>query len=152
MSKSVDHLKIIGWYSEWYSDMKVAQSCPTLRSHGLYSPWNSPGQNTEVGRLSLLQGIFPTQESNQGFLHWRLIHIWTKQTSVPQNLRISNSRFLSQLVGTNCFSNYYFLNYYSWILHFGHLRPLFSGPLHWFWLLAKPSNIGAFVLEDMWLA
>ena len=26
----------------------------------LYSPWNSPGQNTGVGSLSLLQGIFPT--------------------------------------------------------------------------------------------
>ena len=33
--------------------------------HGLYSPWNSPGQNTGVGSLSLLQGIFPTQRSNQ---------------------------------------------------------------------------------------
>ena len=30
------------------------------------SPWNSPGQNTGVGRLSLLQGIFPTQGSNPG--------------------------------------------------------------------------------------
>ena len=29
--------------------------------HGLYSPWNSPGQNTGVGNLSLFQGIFPTQ-------------------------------------------------------------------------------------------
>ena len=27
----------------------------------LYSPWNSPGQNTGVGSRSLLQGIFPTQ-------------------------------------------------------------------------------------------
>ena len=35
----------------------------------LYSPWNSPGQNTAVGGLSLLQGIFPTQESNPGLLH-----------------------------------------------------------------------------------
>ena len=35
----------------------------SLRPHGLYSPWNSPGQNTEVGRLSLLQEIFPTQVS-----------------------------------------------------------------------------------------
>ena len=26
-----------------------------------HSPWNSPGQNTGVGSLSLLQGIFPTQ-------------------------------------------------------------------------------------------
>ena len=29
----------------------------------LYSPWNSPGQNTGVGSLSLLQEIFPTQVS-----------------------------------------------------------------------------------------
>ena len=33
----------------------------SLRPHVLYSPWNSPGQNTGVGSLSLLQGIFPTQ-------------------------------------------------------------------------------------------
>ena len=33
----------------------------SLRPHGLYSPCNSPGQNTGVGSLSLLQGIFPTQ-------------------------------------------------------------------------------------------
>ena len=38
---------------------KVAQSYPTLQSHGLYSPWNSLAQNTGVGSLSLLQGIFP---------------------------------------------------------------------------------------------
>ena len=31
----------------------------SLRPHGLHSPWNSPGQNTGVGSLSLLQGIFP---------------------------------------------------------------------------------------------
>ena len=30
----------------------------TLWPHGLYSSWNSPGQNTGVGSLSLLQGIF----------------------------------------------------------------------------------------------
>ena len=45
----------------------------SLQPHGLYNPWNSPGQNTEVGSLSLLQGIFPTQESNQGLLHYRQI-------------------------------------------------------------------------------
>ena len=31
----------------------------SLRPRGLYSPWNSPGQNTGVGSLSFLQGIFP---------------------------------------------------------------------------------------------
>ena len=51
--------------------VKVTQSCPTLRPHGLYSPWNSPGQNTGVGSLSLLQGIFPTQGSNPGLPHCR---------------------------------------------------------------------------------
>ena len=40
--------------------VKVCQSRLTLRPLGLYSPWNSPGQNAEVGSLSLLQGIFPT--------------------------------------------------------------------------------------------
>ena len=38
--------------------VKVAQVCLTLcRPHGLYSLWNSPGQNIGVGSLSLLQGI-----------------------------------------------------------------------------------------------
>ena len=36
------------------------RSYPTLwRPHGLYSPWNSPGQNTGVSSLSLLQGDLP---------------------------------------------------------------------------------------------
>ena len=30
----------------------------SLQLQGLYNPWNSPGQNTGVGSLSLLQGIF----------------------------------------------------------------------------------------------
>ena len=36
-------------------------------------PWDSPGQNTRVGSLSLLQEIFPTQGSNQGLPHCRWI-------------------------------------------------------------------------------
>ena len=58
--------------------VKVAQSCLTLlRPRGLYSPWNSPGKNTGVGSLSLLQGVFPTQESNLGLPHcrWILYHL-----------------------------------------------------------------------------
>ena len=50
--------------------VKVTQS---LRPQGLYSPWNSPGHNTGVGSLSLLQGIFPTQGSNPGLQHCRPI-------------------------------------------------------------------------------
>ena len=54
-----------------------SESCSVVSNglgpHGLYSPWNSPGQNTGVGSLSLLQGIFPTQGSNPGLLHCRWI-------------------------------------------------------------------------------
>ena len=45
----------------------------SLRPHGLYSLWNSPGQNTGVGRLSLLQGIFATKGQNPGLPHCRQI-------------------------------------------------------------------------------
>ena len=41
----------------------------SLRPHGLYSP----GQNTGVGSLSLLQQIFPARGSNPGLLHCRWI-------------------------------------------------------------------------------
>jgi len=44
-----------------------------LRPHGLYSPRNSPGQNTGMVNLSLLLGIFPTQGSNPGLPHGRQI-------------------------------------------------------------------------------
>ena len=41
----------------------------SLQPHGLYSPWNSLGQNTGVGSLSLLQGTLP----NPGLWHCRRI-------------------------------------------------------------------------------
>ena len=45
----------------------------SLKPHGLHSSWDSPGQNTGVGSLVLLQGIFPTQGSNPGLPHCRQI-------------------------------------------------------------------------------
>ena len=44
-----------------------------LRQDRRYSSWNFPGQNTGVGSLSLLQGIFPIQELNPGLPHCRQI-------------------------------------------------------------------------------
>ena len=50
--------------------------------HWLYRPWNSPGQNTAVGSLSLLQGISPTQGSSPGIPHWRrILHQLSHQVS-----------------------------------------------------------------------
>ena len=57
--------------------MSESESCSvvsdSLRPHGLYSPWKSPGQNTGVGSLSLLQRVFPTQGSNPDLPHCRRI-------------------------------------------------------------------------------
>ena len=55
----------------------VTQSCPTLCDPVDCSPpgssclWNFPGKNIGVGCHFLLQGIFPTQESNPGLWHWQ---------------------------------------------------------------------------------
>ena len=38
-----------------------------------WTAWNSPGQNTGMGSLSLFQEIFPTQGSNPGLPHCRWI-------------------------------------------------------------------------------
>ena len=59
------------WGGQWSESCSVMSN--SLRPRGLYSPRNSPGQNTGVGTHSLLQGIFPTQGSNPSLLHCRQI-------------------------------------------------------------------------------
>ena len=63
----------------------------SLWPHGLYSSWNSPGQNSGVGSLSLLQ------ESNQCLLHcrWSLYH-WTTEEALSG---IENTNLNVPLVG-----------------------------------------------------
>ena len=46
---------------------------PSLRTDSLPSEPPGKPKNTGIGSLFLLQGIFPTQESNQGLLHCRWI-------------------------------------------------------------------------------
>ena len=60
----------------------------SLWPHGLYSPWNSPDQNTREGSLSLLQGIFPTQGLNPGLLHCRWIPYQLSHKGNPFFIRI----------------------------------------------------------------
>ena len=56
------------------------------RPCGLYSLWNSPGHNTGVGSLSLLQGIFSTQGSNPGLLHCKWIFYQLSHKGSPRIL------------------------------------------------------------------
>ena len=58
-------------WSEWSESHSVVSN--SLRCHGLYCPWISPGQNTGVVSLSLPQGIFSTQGLNPDFPHCRQI-------------------------------------------------------------------------------
>ena len=62
----------------------------SLQPHGLYSPGNSPGQNTGVGSLSLLQGIFPTQEWNPGLLHWQADSLPAEPQGKPKNTGVGS--------------------------------------------------------------
>jgi len=63
--------------NNWTRCCLVAKSCLTLLwprdcNHArLLCPWDSPGKNTGVGCHFLLQGIFPTQQSNSHLLHCR---------------------------------------------------------------------------------
>ena len=64
-----------------------SESCSVVfDSLWLYSPWNSPGQNTGAGSCSLLQGIFPTQGSNPGLLHCRWILYCLRHQGSPRIL------------------------------------------------------------------
>ena len=53
---------------------------PTLQVDYLLSEPPGKPKNTGVGSLSLLQGIFPTQRSNQGLLHCR----WILSAELPE--------------------------------------------------------------------
>ena len=60
-------------------------SCPVVctESARLLRPWDSPGKNTRMDSHSLLQGIFPTQESNLGLPHCRQILYCLSQQGSP---------------------------------------------------------------------
>ena len=72
MINGLKPLKIGSYCVAWVSESRSFVS-DSLQPHRLYSPRNSPGQNTGVGSLSLLQGTFPTQGSNPCLLHRRRI-------------------------------------------------------------------------------
>ena len=56
----------------------------SLRPHGLYSPWNSPGQNTGVGSCSFLREMFPSQGLNPGLPHRRWFFLPAEPPGKPR--------------------------------------------------------------------
>ena len=108
---------VTGWFSWIYGDLRwnfpensleiIQQIESESRSvvsdslwpHGLYRPWNSPGQNTGMGSLSLLQGIFPTQGLNPGLLHCRRI-LWSEPPGKPKNTGVGSLSLLQGIFPT----------------------------------------------------
>ena len=100
-----------GW-SESHSVMSNS-----LWPHGVYNPWNSLGQNTGMGSLSLLQGIFPTQGLNPGLPNCRQIHYQLSHKGSPRILDWVAYRFSSRSsrprnrTGVSCIAGGFFTNW-----------------------------------------
>ena len=90
-----EHSPDLSPLNEKWSEVTVAQSCPTLCDP--MGCWNSPGHNTGVGSLSLLQGIFPTQWSNSGLLYCRWILYQLSHQESPLSLKCISNPFLLHL-------------------------------------------------------
>ena len=103
----------------------------SLRPHRLYSPWSSPGQNTRMDSLSLLQGIFPTQGSNPGLLRCR----WILYSWATREARYTHGKLVIE----------HWTNFLSWCWSSGawaHPTCLSASPLWpWWHLVPHPSQI-----------
>ena len=64
----------------------------------IYSPWNSPGQNTGVGSLSLLQGIFPRIEARSPTLQEDSLQ--AEPQGKPKNTGVSSLSLLQRIFPT----------------------------------------------------
>ena len=130
----------------------------------LYSPWNSPGQNTEVGSLSLLHGILPTQGSNAGLPHcWRLFFFFSlpaEPQGKPKNTRAGSLSLLQWILltkestGVFCIAGGLFTN---WTIREAlRMKGEFqSWPWECFWdlvvLLSQHSDLCIKILNDVWM-
>ena len=88
-----------------------------LQPHGLHSSCNSPGQNSGMCSLSLLQGIFPTQGSNPGLLHCSQILYQLSHKGSPRILEWVAYSFSSRSsqprsqTGVSCIAGRFFTNW-----------------------------------------
>ena len=97
--------------------VKVRVASDSLWPHWLYSPWNSPGQNTGVGSLSLLHRIFPTQGLNPGLPHCRGVLYQLSHKGSPRILEWVDFPFSSESsqprnqTGVTCIAGRFFTNW-----------------------------------------
>ena len=86
LHKPLNYLRAKTVYDTCIWKWKSVSRVWLFSTHGLYSPWNSPGQSTGVGSLSLLQGIFPTlwslgwEDSLEEETYSVCVHYWISTT------------------------------------------------------------------------
>ena len=109
----------LGKLCEWKSLSRVWLFLTpwTIQTMEFSRPWNSPGQNTGVGSLSLLQGIFPTQGSNPGFPHCRRMLYQLSHKVSPRILEwvaypfCRGSSWARNQTGVSCIAGGFFTNW-----------------------------------------
>ena len=91
------------------------QLCPVLCDPvACFCLWDSPGKNTGVGCLFLLQGIFPTQGSNLHLLclpHWRVGSLPLASPGKPMTMMIST--LTPHWVCRDCILSFYKLHFHD---------------------------------------
>ena len=103
VSPSNEYFRLISFRIEWFIlpavpgthvwKWKLLSHVRLFATPWTIQSWNSPGQKTGVGSLSLLQGIFPTHRSNSGLPHCRqiLYQLSHKGSPILQFENISSS-------------------------------------------------------------
>ena len=81
--------RILEWVTILSSRGSSKPRSLTLQADSLLSEPPGKAKNTGVGSLSLLQGIFPTQESNQGLQHCRRIFYQLSYQGSPMKVLLS---------------------------------------------------------------
>ena len=95
------------WILEWVAfpfsrgspNQGIEPRSPPLQMDSLPAKTQGKPKNTGVGSLSLLQQIFPTQESNQGLLHCRQILYHVSHLGSLGSLEIEVIHFFFPLRG-----------------------------------------------------
>ena len=108
-----------------------------------YSPWHSPGHNTGVGCLYLLQVIFLTQWSSPGHPHCRLILYQLSQKGTPRILEWVAYPFSSRFsqprnwTGVSCIAGGFLTN---WAIKEALLDSLVTNNKNWVGQIIKRNK------------
>ena len=121
---------------------------------GLYSPWNSPGQNPGVGSLSLLQGIFLSQRSNPGLPYCWWILYQLSHTGSSRRLEWVACSFSSRSsqprnrTRVSCIAGWFFTNRaisFGEVIDTKHCRSLKFFQINMWNLKCFPSNFNFYI-------